>query len=264
MKARYLPIGVVSLFVACMLTVPAYADIDSENVVGIWRFDENEGEIALDSSEYGNDGKLMNGPARVPGKFGGALEFDGVDDYVDCGNEESLAITTSMTIMGWVKPGDMVSALGWHRFAARGEYDTGWMLGITNTGKPDLTVTNSGGGFVTMYGLTTTEVGTWYHIAGVVDSEAKRVYIYLNGELDNDPLEHSGEMMDPNVPMVLGKSGMDNRYVFHGVVDEVMIFNVALSEDDIKNIMDNGFEGVVSSVSPESRLVTVWGEIKAK
>lgn len=107
------------------------------------------------------------------------------------------------------------------------------------------------------------ELGKWYHIAGVVDSNAKQVYIYLNGKLDNDPMAYSGEMMNPGVPTTIGKSGVAHVYDFHGVIDEVVIFNVALTGDDIKNLMENGLKRALP-VSPKGRLAGGWGEIKAK
>ena len=55
------------------------ADFLEEALVGAWLFDEGAGETAKDASGNGHDGELL-GPKRVNGKFGSALEFDGVDD----------------------------------------------------------------------------------------------------------------------------------------------------------------------------------------
>ena len=260
MKVRFLLIGIVVLFISGLLTASGYANIDPKTLVGVWMLDEGSGEIAKDSSIYKNDGKLINKPSWVNGKFGKALSFDGKADYVDCGNANSLNITKSLTVMGWVNPDKALGVDNWQRFAARGEYNTGWMIGITNTGKPDLTVTQSGGNFVTMYGKTTTELGNWYHIAGVVDSNAKEVYIYLNGKLDNDPMAHSGEMMDPGVSMVIGKSGVAHVYNFHGIIDEVAIFNVALTEDEINNFLNKKID--ITAVPLSGKLAIAWGKLK--
>jgi hypothetical protein len=246
------------------LTVPSYAKIDPKTAVGAWTLDEGSGNIVKDSSGNKNDGTLTDAPKWVGGHSGNALEFSGAAGYVNCGNAASLNITKTITVMGWVKP----NAIGkWQRFASRGEYNTGWMIGITDAGKPDLTVTNSSGGFLTMYGKATLEIGKWYHIAGVTDSDGKKAYIYLNGVLDNDPVAYSGEMMNPNVPTVIGKSwGLaaagDNSYIFNGIVDEVAIFNVAIAGDDIKNLMNNGIN--TAAVSPSGKSAITWGEIKAK
>ena len=55
-------------------------------LVGWWKFDETNGTVAYDSSGNGNDGNLTNGPTWVGGKIGGALSFDGGDDFVDVRN----------------------------------------------------------------------------------------------------------------------------------------------------------------------------------
>ncbi len=80
MKAGCLMIGVVVLFVTGLLTNSSYADISLEDAVGIWLFDEGNGDIAKDSSGNGNEGQIMNAPEWVDGKSGKALRFDGVDD----------------------------------------------------------------------------------------------------------------------------------------------------------------------------------------
>ena len=66
-----------SLIIMCLIPAgQSYAEIDPETVVGVWLFDEGEGEIAGDSSENGNGGKIF-GAKWVDGKFGKALDFDG-------------------------------------------------------------------------------------------------------------------------------------------------------------------------------------------
>ena len=64
-----------------MFTGQSDAKVDLESAVGIWLFDDGGGNVAKDSSGNGYDGKLMNGPKWVKGKFGMALEFDGKDDW---------------------------------------------------------------------------------------------------------------------------------------------------------------------------------------
>ena len=71
--------------------------------VGSWSFDEGTGTIANDSSGNNNNGTLYNGPIWEEGQVNKALSFDGSNDYVDCGNDESLNITDKITIEAWVK-----------------------------------------------------------------------------------------------------------------------------------------------------------------
>ena len=65
----------------------------TEGLVGWWKFDETDGNVASDSSGNGNDGNLTNGPTWTEGKIGGALSFDNVDDFVDLGNILNLLVT---------------------------------------------------------------------------------------------------------------------------------------------------------------------------
>ncbi|GAH67066.1 unnamed protein product, partial [marine sediment metagenome] len=77
------------------------------NLVGWWKLDDATGATAQDSSIYGNHGTLIDmNPASdwVTGPIGGALHFDGIDDYVDCANDVSLQITgTEISLAAWVK-----------------------------------------------------------------------------------------------------------------------------------------------------------------
>jgi len=82
MKVRCL---LVVLFAAGLLfAVSSEARIDPETIAGMWLFDEDEGDVANDSSGNGNNGALINGPDWDDGKFGSALEFDGASTYVNC------------------------------------------------------------------------------------------------------------------------------------------------------------------------------------
>ncbi|MDT8301292.1 MAG: hypothetical protein RQ760_07385, partial [Sedimentisphaerales bacterium] len=90
------PVLFVSMFVFA-LTGTTKAEL-----VGWWRFDEGSGTTAVDSSGNGNDGIFNGDPQWVMGYFGGALEFDGVDDWLDCGSDPSLDLTT-WTITFWLK-----------------------------------------------------------------------------------------------------------------------------------------------------------------
>ena len=86
MKVKYSLGVVVALFAAGLLfAVSSEAKIDPKTIAGMWLFDEDEDDIAEDSSGNGNDGKLINGPEWDDGKFGSALEFDGGIVVVDHG-----------------------------------------------------------------------------------------------------------------------------------------------------------------------------------
>ena len=92
-----------SLVLVSSLVLPSVVSAISTSHVGWWKLDDGSGITAADSTSYGNHGTLFNGPVWVSGYDGGALQFDGVDDYVDCGNDASLSIGGSVTVAGWIK-----------------------------------------------------------------------------------------------------------------------------------------------------------------
>jgi len=74
-------------------------------LVAWWKFDEAQGTNAEDSFGNNQMGQLAGGPQwqQAGGKTGGALAFDGVDDFIDCGNDEELNITGAVSIAAWIK-----------------------------------------------------------------------------------------------------------------------------------------------------------------
>ena len=81
-KARLALVCVSIIVISLMFAGVSYAKIDPNTCVGMWIFDENEGDIAKDSSGKGHDGTIQNAK-RVDGKFGAALELDGATSTVE-------------------------------------------------------------------------------------------------------------------------------------------------------------------------------------
>ena len=80
-KVRFTSLFIGLIVLGLMFSSPGYT-VDSDSVVLAWLFEEGSGDVAVDSGGNGNDGKLMNGPTWVAGKFGGGLELDGSDDHI--------------------------------------------------------------------------------------------------------------------------------------------------------------------------------------
>src|SRR6185369_555020 len=115
----------------------------AETSVGIWHFDANAGQLAADSSAYGNHGQLgstmgvdANDPTWTAGKFGSALQFNGSSQYVQVPSSASLSQTGSMTVEAWVKPDAFNS--NWNGVIARWDDTTSaqrsWALSIQPNG----------------------------------------------------------------------------------------------------------------------------------
>jgi hypothetical protein len=120
MKVRYLLTGVVVMFVVgLLLAVSSEAKIDPKIIAAMWLLDEGKGDKTKDSLGVGNNGILKNAPKWVDGKFGKALEFDGVNQYVDCGIDASLDLTGDFTIVAWINFEDPKHAYDYSQIVSR-------------------------------------------------------------------------------------------------------------------------------------------------
>jgi len=251
----YLTLAIISL----IFTSITDAKIDQETVIGIWLFDEGKGDIAKDSSENGNDGELMNDPKWVDGKFGKALEFDGQDDWVNMGDAEILKPTADVSFVVWyywiggnyvLASGGQTSSTG---YAITHNPDAGTIWFGVSTGKKTAST-----GYIKG---PTKEV--WHHLAGCYDDAKDELIVYVDGKED-DTAKASGNALENLWPdLHIGKPNNVDNYYIQGIIDEVAIFNVALTEDDVNVIMNKGLEKA-SAVFTADKLATSWRAIKVQ
>src|SRR3989338_10278943 len=102
----------VGFFIALALVANRSGELEPSRAaiagqVAAYNFDEASGSTLADSSGNNNTGTLINGPTWTTGKIGGALNFDGVDDYVDLGNPLSMRPINQITISAWINPTDV-------------------------------------------------------------------------------------------------------------------------------------------------------------
>jgi hypothetical protein len=95
-------------------------------------------------------------------------------------------------------------------------------------------LTNACGDLMARYGATPLVLGTWYHVAGVYDADARTLDVYLNGKLDNGFLLGSvtGEQHSSRSAVYVGRGG-DPGFEFAGSIDDVHIYSFALTKAEI-------------------------------
>jgi len=196
------------------------------------KLDETSGTVAADSSIYGHNGTLVNGPAwTTSGRVAGGLNFDGSNDYVTASN---LAVNTVAggvnTVTFWMKWNGANNQMP---FAWTGNYDvyiSGGSFGI-NTGNGDL---------LGIPFTTTNYANKWVHVAVVFPNGAPGVNnakMYING-VQQTLTQIRGTSASKNASSNVFLSGWDtsNQYKFGGTLDEVRIYNYELSTDDVKSL----------------------------
>ena len=252
------------IVVSLMFVGQGYAGIDPDTAVGIWLFDESSGDVANDSSGNGNDGTI-NGATRVDGKFGKALSFDGAES-VDMGNPPSLQFAGSVTITFWAKPSSV--AAGRQNVICKAYGGEGCL-----TMEPDGNLSfywGDCGGNCDPYVEVARPIGVfvddeWIHAALTRDVSTRTYNMYKNGIVEATDTwvecgaHPCGDGAASELNLLIG-DGYAGKFI--GIIDEVAIFNVVLSEDDIKNIMNNGLANAVTAVSRLGKLTTTWGGVK--
>lgn len=203
--------------------------IDDIDIQLYLRLNEANGIIARDSSLYDRSGTLISGPAWSLGHTNGALSFDGIDDYVGITGYKGIAGGASRTCCAWVKPVTVTGEImGW------GPDTTGnkWIIRVNENGT--LRAEVSGGN---IYGTTVLTDGNWHHVAVILVNDGtpdiSEVRLYVDGVLETTGgsvscLVNTGSSVDVRI----GVHYSLLRY-FNGLIDEVRIYNRALSAAEI-------------------------------
>ena len=198
-------------------------------LVAYWKLDEGEGTMAKDSSGNNNDGTLKNGPQWVEGKVGMALEFDGNDDYVDCGTPLNSPQSWSYEV--FFKPFDIpdgAEGLVGESNNPRLQWGAHWS-GIPKVA--GFLYDSTAGKGKTLYS-NEIEINCWHHVVMVVNTIQKRMDLYVD---TNRYTLTWDETFNPNKPDATHYLNYRDGYkLFYGIIDEVRIYNRALAEEEIK------------------------------
>ena len=208
-------------------------------LLAAYGFNQGSGTTVADSSGNGLTGTISGATWTTGGKYGNALTFNGSSSYVDLKNPAALNGTGSMTWAAWVKATSTPADDG--QIIAKSNGTTGWEFKTSpDTGSHTfaIQVSPASGTPVQRYSTTVRALNTWYHVAGVYNATAKTLDIYVNGVLDNGVLRGTIPAAQglPNVNVNIGRR--TGGFYFGGQIDEVYIFNRALSQTEIQTIMN--------------------------
>jgi len=234
--------------------------IADADVVGAWLLDED----GTDSSGNGNDGVVTGDPEWEEGMFGQAMVAV-PDKYIDFPPpaSEPMVLDDEFTVMAWFKANQWIG--GWQTVFSMQAGGTGaetYGIYFGSSGGTEILLWTTGTNITT--GAGGLDLGVWTH--GAVTYDGSKLVLYKNGELVTE-VAFAGPLDN--------KDGT-GRFVINGnynslngglaefcsaTIDEVIIFDEAISQDSIKNHMNNGFEDA-SLVEPAGKLTSTWAEVK--
>ena len=256
---RALTFLILSLFALTFFVAAQVEALDTEGLVGAWLFDDGKGEAVTDSSDNGLDGKIAKGkPKWVDGKFGGAMEFGGAD-MVTVDDDAALDLE-DFTLAAWVNIPKISGP--WQIIASKENRNpTGRNYGLfahTNTGVVHYSFTTNAG-WKSFNAATAITDGEWHHVAGTYDGSDFK--LYLDGAVDGETAPGTKPDNHDNF-LFIGGCDIGN-YWMTGTIDEVIIYNRALSEQEIGELIEDGAAAALD-VQPGGKLATTWSHIKTQ
>lgn len=215
-------------------------------LVGAWSFDEGTGSTTADLSGSGNTGTLANATWTAGGRYGGALSFNGTNASVMVPDADSLDLTTGMTLEAWVRPAATMGT-AW-RTAVMKEQPSQLVYGLYANGDASRPRAQMwiGGTEQGVAGTSTVAASTWTHLAATYDGAALR--FYANGvQVANTDV--TGDITTSSAALRIGGNAAWGEF-FNGLIDEVRIYNRAITSTELQNDMSTGIGVLKTDTSP--------------
>ena len=247
-------LSITLLFVLTPLVMSAGPNEFLDGLVLYHPYDEGDGDTAEDFSGNKHEGVIDN-PKWVNGKFGKALEFDGTTTFVTVESTDALNVD-ACSFMAWI------NAEHWNGVRqVVGKSVHGGCGGRVQYG-----LFSEGGVFKLRLeaegaraDITTDlpETGKFVHVAFTNDTDKAKIYIDGEEMVEADT---PGKLGANDDPWRIGQDCDRAQYIFAGIIDEVRLWNRALSDDEINTFMDQGVDAL--DVEAVGKLSTTWGRLK--
>jgi hypothetical protein len=197
-------------------------------LVAAYGFNEGSGTTVNDVSGNRHTGTLQGGASwTTSGKYGKAISFNGTSALVSTPNSPLLQLRTAMTLEAWVNPSTLTGI--WRDVIYKG--DDNYYLEADSTNVKPAICGPSGGA---LFGTGKLSANAWTHLAGTYDGATLRLYV--NGLLVSSRAQ-TGTIPASTSPLQIGGNTIYGQY-FPGRIDEVRIYNRALSAADIQRDMN--------------------------
>ena len=262
---------IASIVTLCLIISSgiSYAELE-DGLISAWTFDDG-----TTKDHHGkNHGKIKGGVEVADGKFAKALNFNGKDGHVQIPHDKSLeVIADAFTVSAWLQP--IAGVNGNSGIVTKGE-GSGWGI------KYSFKIT------VNWWGVSNKGVEGYFNTSGALNKPGKWVLACLTAD-GKEAIGHAAEeggkieiraagegnpkaidapyLTEPDFPIEIGVArladGTTDAY-FNGIIDEVYLWDRALSEDELAQLANGARPKFYSPVEPKGKLSTLWGTIKSQ
>jgi hypothetical protein len=231
------------MYLVSFVFVMGLVNSTSAELVAHWRLDDGSGTIAVDSSGNGHDGTLLLNPQWVAGKYGGALEFGGINGQrVEMEGYEGILGTQDRSVMAWIKTTGLGDWISWGQNTTTQKW-IGRINDNAGNGAVGALRTECSGGYI----ISTTVLtdGEWHHVAAVLESTGsptvEDIKMYVDGVQ---------EVISNVNPVGIDTVGGRNVWIGDGhhdrplpsSIDDVRIYNHAMTQAELLAAMEGGIK----------------------
>lgn len=208
----------------------AGTDSGNDGLVAAYGFEETNGKTVVDASGNGNHGTIKEAVRIFSGRYGKALKFDGVNDWVTIENSASLALSTGMTLEAWVYPQSLTigGKTVFFKEIAGGSDD--YSLYANEDANLPVSYINNGD-YRIISGPNQLPANQWTHLVATYDGQYQRLYV--NGA-EVAQQEQKGLIRQSGGVLRIGGNSIWGEY-FKGYIDEMRIYNRALTATEINS-----------------------------
>ncbi|MGN6816666.1 MAG: LamG-like jellyroll fold domain-containing protein, partial [Solirubrobacterales bacterium] len=214
-------------------------------LVAAYAFDEGTGTTVSDASGNGNTGTVSGTTWSSSGKFGSALSFNGSSSRVTIPNSSSLQLSSGMTLEAWVNPTTVSSA--WRDVIEKGN-DNYFLMGTTDHSSAAGGGAIIGGSYGQVFTTSPLPANSWSFLALTYDGATVR--LYLNGTQVSS-VAHTGAITSSTNALTLGSDPFYGQF-FNGLIDNLRIYNSALSAAAIQTDMTTAVSGTPDTTPPSA------------
>ncbi|MCW3462993.1 LamG domain-containing protein [Chitinophaga nivalis] len=213
-----------------------------------------------DVSGNGHHG-TPNNTTLTTDRFGtanGAFYFNGTNSYIDVEDDVDLRLTnTDFTLSAWVKLDSYNAASGSHILTKRSDNPYGYIFSVrgSTTAVPGVSFFGPGGNYINAFGTKVITTGSWHLVTAVYRLGQRQLSLYVDGILDNTSAGLSPLDAPEAAKLYIGRdeitSSSTNGAFFHGALDDIRIYNRALTGGEIQELYGK-------TIAPAAGLIAYW------
>ena len=219
---------VESLESRCLLS--GHDLIPTDGLIAYYPFNGN----ADDQSGNGNNG-IIHGAELITDRFGnrnGAFSFYSIDDYISVRDSPSLDLTEKLTISAWIEAEDLLEN-GFIAVKGDPEVFENYSIALINSANPVFRIHSSDGRYISVQTDVSNINSTWTNVVGIYNGN--ELAIYINGVKKNWGSPSAGNLIDNSSELYIGRN-FHTQSEFQAKIDDIAIYNRALSDDEIQKL----------------------------